>query len=206
MLTSIMSDTTPEIPAPAPELAPSVLVTPAQVWSAAAQNIAIVAAITAAYFMGKCPLELWIAALSYVAGVDLYGRKLASRSGALALAIGATGAFSGLGRLLLVLVAAAGVSLGSGCGHVNETLEKAAPTIGAVLVSAQAAHSDVVEARKAAEEVVARLCAAPPEDLVQVCAKAAQLLVKAHEATNAAADAGNVAKSLYDTLNAELKQ
>lgn len=86
-----------EVPVPAP--AP-VVVTPAQVWSAAAQNVAIVAAVTAAYFMGKCPMELWLAVLGYVGGIDILGRRIAKSNPAMALAIGSTGALLQFGRLL----------------------------------------------------------------------------------------------------------
>lgn len=96
-----MTDTLPpdqHLPVIVPP-APSVLVTPAQVWSAAIQNIVIALCVTAAYFVGKLDQSIWLAALGYIGGVDLFGRMKLPRSAAGAAAVGATGALGVLSKL-----------------------------------------------------------------------------------------------------------
>lgn len=189
-------------PSPLPEIVPPattthvVNVSPAQVWSAAAQNIAIAGCITAAYFTGKCPMEVWIAALSYLAGVDLFGRKIAAKSGAMALAVGATGAFSALGRMVLVFGLATSLTMASGCGA---DLSAISNQVGIVLNEVQAAHNMVIEARQRAEDVADVACKAPlPAELEGPCAKLRTGLLQAQQLTDDAADAGNLARELYN--------
>lgn len=80
--------------------ASSVHVTPAQVWSAALQNIVIVAALTLMYGLGKLDQSIWLSGLAYVSGVDLFGRIRLPRSVGGAMAIGATGTLAALGRIM----------------------------------------------------------------------------------------------------------
>jgi hypothetical protein len=76
-----------------------VVVSPAQIWSATLQNIVIALCVTAAYFSGKLDQSIWLAALGYISGVDLFGRFKLPRSAAGALAVGSTGALSLLSKL-----------------------------------------------------------------------------------------------------------
>lgn len=79
--------------------APTVLVAPAQVWSSAIQNVVITLCVTAAFFAGKLDQSIWLAALGYIGGVDLFGRMKLHGSAAGAAAVGATGALSVLSKL-----------------------------------------------------------------------------------------------------------
>lgn len=106
---------TPLLPVIVPP-APTVLVTSAQVWSSAIQNVVITGCVTAAYFCGKLDQSIWLAALGYIGGVDLFGRMKLHGSAAGAAAVGATGALGVLsklphvGTLFAVLVTVLGLS------------------------------------------------------------------------------------------------
>jgi hypothetical protein len=89
------------------------VVSAAQVWSAAAQNIAIVAVLGYLLIIGKLSIELGIPALLAVGGIDLLSRFKMKGTAAAALATGATGLLHKLPHLLVVLSAAA--SLLHGC-------------------------------------------------------------------------------------------
>jgi len=198
-----MADTAPE-PVPPSLPAPIVAVTPAQVWSAVVQNIAIAVCLTVAYFYGKLPQEYWLAGLGYLAGVDILGRKLAAKSPALAAALGATGGVGNIGRGALV-VAFVTVAAGwaSGCGVATELL----PRTGEALLEMQRAQGEVIAARRAVERLVNLVCDQGPEPLapVEVCDQAGEYLDTIHDATDSAADAIDAAAEVYRGLNEATK-
>lgn len=111
------------LPAPPrmPEIIPPpstiVQVSPAQVWSAAAQNIVIALVIGGLMYAGKIGEELGLLALSAVAGIDLVGRFKSKSSAAAALAVGASTFMSKLPHTLVAL--ALGTALIGGCGSSN---------------------------------------------------------------------------------------
>lgn len=96
----VNADSAP-VPVPVVQVAASsVHVTPAQVWSAAIQNIIIVIALTVMYALGKLDQTIWLSGLGYVSGIDLFGRMRLTKSVGGAMAIGATGALGALARLM----------------------------------------------------------------------------------------------------------
>ena len=106
--------------------APVVVVSAAQVWSAAAQNIIIALVIGALMLYGKVSTELGLLALGAVSGIDVLGRLKAKASTGAALAIGATGMLSRLPHLLVALAVG---GLVSGCAGIPKDAGEAARAV-----------------------------------------------------------------------------
>lgn len=190
-----MSDT------PAPVALPAaVVVSPAQVWSAAAQNIVIAVCLTAAFMWGKLGLEVWIAGLGYITGVDLFGRGLARKgNAAAALAIGATGSLVNVGKGILALGVAYSLT---GCASLPAEL---LPRTGNALLVVQSAHAQVSDARELAADLVGQVCALEIEQAQDVCEEVQLKLVDMGLATDLAADYIDAAAEVYNELNEAVK-
>lgn len=189
----------PVVPTVVVNAAPAnVTVSPSQVWSAAAQNIAIATLVSVGYFLGKCSMEVWILVLTYLTGVDLYGRKLANNGNAgVGSALGATGGLVSAGKTLLAVALVMAV----GCGAAGDLL----PATGRALLEAQHAQASVVQARITAEKLQDLLCAPPAPAPTELCTELAEDISKAHQATDYAADMIDTAAAIYTELNEAAK-
>lgn len=86
-----------------------VKVSPAQLWSAAAQNIAAIIVVGFLMNSGKVGEEFGLLTIAAISGIDLVGRLKAKVSPAAAMALGSTGLLSRLPHLLVALAIAAGI-------------------------------------------------------------------------------------------------
>jgi len=150
-------------PPPVPSLVvnTSVSVTPHQAWSAAVQNIVIAICVTVPWVMGKIDTAVAVPVLLGLSGLDLVNRlkaRTGAHGGAAALAFGATGALSWLGKLPHVgaglLAALTALGLLNGCAGALDQYRTTALDV-------------VAEARPVAAAVVAQ-CAVDKE-LTPLC-------------------------------------